>query len=286
MAADVENLRASLNVSEKRNEVKEPHYLVQTSDGKTLFLRSWSPSAKSDIAVLVFHGITAHSGAYGNMLATPLSKAGFNVLGIDLRGHGLSDGNRGDYPSKDRLVKDLCEVISFVKQRFPRVIILGHSLGVVTAIVAINNCIDKIDGIILLSAGRVPKPGVYKKPGFALSMKVIFSLIFNPGRPIIKYYRDGMMGIDDPLFNFAYSPRFMTILNAKKVAFPPTIAVPIMMGVGEYDEIFSVEAARALFEEINASNKEFMIMPGAKHAVFPEGSTNKLTTWLRENFMK
>ncbi len=95
-----------------------------------------------------------------------------------------------------------------------------------------------------------------------------------------------MMGIDDPLFNFTYSARFMTIFSAKKVAFPPSIAVPVFMGVGEHDEIFSVDGARALFEEINASNKEFMIIPGAKHAVFPEGSTSKLTEWLQKNFMK
>ncbi len=95
------------------------------------------------------------------MIADPLSKEGYTVYGLDLRGHGLSDGNRGDYPSKDRLARDLCETIAFVKQKVPVVILLGHSLGVLSAITALNHCLDDINGLILSSAAKTVRPGVY-----------------------------------------------------------------------------------------------------------------------------
>jgi acylglycerol lipase len=51
-----------------RQNYKGPHNQFITTDGETLFLRRWNPdsieSAKRDIAVLIFHGFTAYSGAY------------------------------------------------------------------------------------------------------------------------------------------------------------------------------------------------------------------------------
>ena len=59
-----------------RQNLKEAHLQFTTTDGETLFLRRWNPDsivpAKKDIAVLIFHGITAHSGAY-DMAGRPIS---------------------------------------------------------------------------------------------------------------------------------------------------------------------------------------------------------------------
>jgi hypothetical protein len=92
--------------AELRNNFKEKHNHFTTTDGEILFLRRWDPDsiilAKKDIAVLIFHGITAHSGAY-NMAGVPLSAGGYTTFGLDYRGHGLSGGNRGDSPGKERL---------------------------------------------------------------------------------------------------------------------------------------------------------------------------------------
>jgi hypothetical protein len=88
-----------------RQNFKGPHHQFTTTDGQTLFLRRWNPDsiipAKKDIAVLIFHGFTAHSGAY-DMAGIPISSGGYTTFGLDYRGHGLSDGNRGDSPNKER----------------------------------------------------------------------------------------------------------------------------------------------------------------------------------------
>ena len=138
-----------------RQNYKEAHDQFTTTDGQTLFLRRWNPDsilqAKKDIAVLIFTGITAHSGAY-NMAGRPISSGGYTTFGLDYRGHGLSDGNRGDSPNKERWIADLAESVKYIKSLgYPKVIILGHSLGVASAICATNAIPDEISGLILLS---------------------------------------------------------------------------------------------------------------------------------------
>jgi hypothetical protein len=54
--------------TELRHGFTAPHHVITTSDGAELFLRRWNPDTiqaeKKDVAVLILHGITAHSGAY------------------------------------------------------------------------------------------------------------------------------------------------------------------------------------------------------------------------------
>ena len=274
----------NLRVTKLRNEFDGPHYLISTSDDKVLFLRVWKPqTTPKKEAILIFHGITAYSGPY-ELLAELLSQKGYSVFGLDLRGHGLSEGIRGDYPSKERLVKDLCETIAFVKQKVPHVILLGHSLGVLSSLIATNHCLEDINGLILLSAARTFRPGIYPKVSIFTKLKILISSILFPSKPVITYYREGMLGFDDPLFNFKYTFRFMKTFRAEDLKIPERLNFPILVGLGEQDELFTVEAGRELFDEIPSSNKEFFIIPGAKHVEFPEGSLDRLVKWLDEKF--
>ncbi len=93
---------ARLDIAGLRAPFHEPHELVETSDGKVLFLRRWDSTVPSRTAFLVLHGITACRGPYGPLLEQEVAGAGFPVFGLDLRGHGLSDGRRGDIPSRVR----------------------------------------------------------------------------------------------------------------------------------------------------------------------------------------
>jgi alpha-beta hydrolase superfamily lysophospholipase len=217
------------------------------------------------------------------MLGVPLSKIGYTVYGLDLRGHGLSGGIRGDYPSNERFVKDLGESILFLKEKHPTLILLGHSLGVLTALIASNFYLKDISGLILISAAREAKPGVYNKMAISTKLKILLSSIIKPSKPIISYYRDGMTGVNDPLYNFKYTLRFMKIFNVKKLNIPDKFEIPI--AIGEHDEIFSVESARSFFDEIPSENKRFIILPGAKHAEFSEGSWKELISWLSSTFI-
>ena len=273
-----------IDVKKLREEFKEPHEVVTTSDGITLFLRKWESQSPSNKVVLILHGITAYSGPY-EMFGKAISKAGFTAVGLDLRGHGLSDGNRGDYPSKERLISDLVETISYLKKQYSTLLIFGHSLGVLTALITKKNSTEKIDGLILMSAGKTITPGVYKSPSVLQKLKILFSAIFRPSKPVINYYREGLLGLDDPLFNFNYTLRFMRLVSFQDLDFSEEIECPVILGVGEHDEIFSVESAQSLLDEIPSEDKKFFIMAGAKHAVeFTEEVFEEIKSWLSTKF--
>jgi acylglycerol lipase len=292
---------AGLDVAKLRNEFKGPHELVKTSDGKTIFLRHWEGAPGNGLAVLVFHGITAYSGPYGRLLAEELAAAGFNVFGMDLRGHGMSDGARGDYPSGERLSQDLCETIAFLKGRFSKVVVLGHSLGALSAVIAVNHCGANVDGLVLLSAGRKIRPGAFGRPPAGVALKTLLGVFLFPGTPLIEYRRSGMTRPDDPLFNFQYTARFYSTfygrsawavvrmfgkneIDSPNLAVSGKLDIPVLVGVGDQDEIFPPESARAFFDDVPSNRKEFVVIPRGRHAAFPAGAWGPLIAWLRTSY--
>ena len=269
-----------IDVIKLRDEFKEPFEIVKTTDGVSLFLRKWEPKSPSNKAILILHGITAYSGPY-EMFGKAIANIGFLAYGLDLRGHGLSDGVRGDYPNRERLVSDLVETVAFLKKKFEILLVLGHSLGVLNALIMKTNSKEKIDGLILLSAGKTVKPGVYKERTVKEKLKILVSAIFRPSKPVIKYYREGILGLDDPLFNFNYTLRFMKFVRFDDLNLPEDIQCPVILGVGEFDELFSIESAQALLDLIPSKDKKFYVMPGAKHAVeFNDAAFEELKSWL------
>ncbi len=285
-----------------RNGFTGPHELLRTSDGAVLFLRRWDTPRAHGVSVLIFHGITAHSGPYGSILGQALADGGYPVYGLDLRGHGLSDGVRGDYPSAERYAADLSEAVEFVKARSPKLVLLGHSLGVLSALRAQQVRPEDTDGLILLSAGKRIRTGVRDRPTAGQALEAIIGIGILRGTPLITYTRrEGMVGLDDPLFNFRYSARFYTAtfgVGALQVArmfrqgtvdspyLRPSgqVRIPVLFGVGDQDEYFPVESVRQFCDGFDADAKEFFVIPRAKHAAFPPDSWAPLLAWLGEKF--
>ncbi len=267
-----------------RQNYKDAHQQFKTTDSVTLFLRRWDPDslepAKQDIAVLIFHGITAHSGAY-NMAGVPFSAGGYTVFGLDYRGHGLSDGNRGDSPGKDRWTSDLAESIRYIKSLgFKRIIVMGHSLGVAAAICAANAVPDQISGLVLLSGAYESKKGSGSTMSLVQKGRILAATAIRPSYPVVEYYREGMAGAHDPLFNFRYTLRFMTMYNVKELKLPETMDVPVLVGVGDKDELFAVDKVKEFYDLIPGDNKEFLVMKNATHAVIPVECWEGIVGWM------
>ena len=288
---------ARLDVERLRAGFTGPHEVVRASDGQRLFLRRWDAPGESPVSLLVLHGITAHSGPYGPPLAEPLARAGVPVFGMDLRGHGLSDGVRGDYPGPGRFASDLAETVAYVKARSKRLVVLGHSLGSLSAVVAQRQRPRDVDGVILLSAGTRIRAERYRRPTGAAALRSLVGVALLRGTPLIDYRRPGMLGLDDPLFNFRYSARFYTVLygvparpllrmmrtglvDSPNLRFEPRLRVPLLVAVGDQDELIPVDSARALCDAANGEDKEFLPIPGGRHAVFPKEAPELLRGWL------
>lgn len=271
-----------------RRNLEETHEQFTSTDGQTLFLRRWDPDSivpqKKDIAILIFHGFTAHSGAY-NMAGIPISSGGYTTFGLDYRGHGLSDGNRGDSPNKERWISDLAESVKYVKSLgYPNVIILGHSLGVASAICAADAIPDEISGLILLSGAYEGKQGLVKPPTFYQKTKILASSIFRPSYQVVEYYRDGMTGSKDPLFNFRYTLRFLTMIDVKQLRLPKDLNIPVLVGVGDMDELFDIDKVKEFYDAVPGNKKEFLVMKNTTHARIPVESWEEVVSWLNKNF--
>ncbi|HEY4965418.1 MAG TPA: alpha/beta fold hydrolase [Puia sp.] len=265
-----------------------PHDQFTTTDGVTLFLRRWNPDsltpAKKGIAVLIFHGFTAHSGAY-NMAGVPISAAGYTTFGLDYRGHGLSDGNRGDSPGKDRWIADLSESVTYVRGLgFSKVIVLGHSLGVASAICAADAVPNEIAGLVLMSGAYEGRKGLSEPPGFFEKTRILASAIFRPSYPAVEYYRKGMTVTKDSLFNFRYTLRYLTMMDVKRLRLPKDLNIPVLVTVGDQDELFEVDKVRDFYDTIPGNQKEFLVMKNTTHAKIPPESWQQVVDWLNRHF--
>ena len=117
----------------------EKEGFFKTHDGLNLFYRHWDVSQPRAVCLLV-HGLAEHSGRYGN-LAGRLTAKGHSVWSMDHRGHGRSEGIRGDCRSLQEFVDDL----HLLKQRAAEALpglplfVIGHSLG---GLIALTYAVD------------------------------------------------------------------------------------------------------------------------------------------------
>ena len=104
---------------------------LAASDGVKLAYRAYIP--EQPIASLVFyHGGGAHSGAgYVHLAAGLRDHAQIAVYTPDCRGHGESEGERGDAPSAEQLYHDVDSLLALARSAHPdRPLFLGgHSSG-------------------------------------------------------------------------------------------------------------------------------------------------------------
>lgn len=270
--------------TELRNEFTGPHHLISTTDGETLFLRRWNPDSippeKKGVAVLILHGITAYSGPY-EMAGIPFSENGYVTFGMDYRGHGLSGGNRGDNPGKDRWYADLAETVHFIKDLgFSDLVVLGHSMGVASAICVANEVPDQISGLVLLSGAYEGKPSSSPPPSIFELTRLVTSSVLRPSHQAFEYYRPGMTVTKDSLFTLRYTPRFLTMLDVKSLRLPEDLNIPVLVGTGDQDELFEVDQVRDFYDLVPGSKKEFLVMKNTTHAAIPRESWMQIVEWL------
>ena len=98
-------------------------------DGTPLQIRDW-PLTRPRAVVVLVHGLGEHAGRYG-ALAGRLNDARMAVVAADLRGHGLSGGQRGHAAAFEDLLADLDVVVAWAAASTPGrpLFLLGHSLG-------------------------------------------------------------------------------------------------------------------------------------------------------------
>jgi acylglycerol lipase len=130
--------------------------------GVQLLVRSWRPERAPRGIVAIVPGFNSHGGYYF-WTAEQLVAAGFCVYAVDLRGRGLSDGERFYVESVGEYVHDVATLVTLAKSREPGLplYLLGHSAGGVIACVYTLEHQGELAGLICESfAHQVPAPDI------------------------------------------------------------------------------------------------------------------------------
>ena len=101
------------------------HLYIPSRDGTRLHLVRWTPEGESRGHVILCHGLAEHMGRYSHV-AERLVKDGWQVSGIELRGHGDSEGKRGHVNRWSEYIDDLKAAAETVNGPH---FLLGHSMG-------------------------------------------------------------------------------------------------------------------------------------------------------------
>jgi alpha-beta hydrolase superfamily lysophospholipase len=123
-----------------------------TADGLQLVRMSWPAAGKPRGTVLIVHGLGEHCERYVR-LAADLTAAGWLVHGYDQRGHGASEGARGDIATPTSLQADLALLLDTLhEEQVPRpLVLLGHSMGGAVAARFVADSPADVDALVLSS---------------------------------------------------------------------------------------------------------------------------------------
>ena len=228
------------------------------------------------------------------------------MIGIDLPGHGLSEGKRGHF-TMDFLVSTVHDITTHVINKFgENVILAGSSLGGFTSLYAIS-ADDRIKAGVCNNAAIlneeahkkiVQLKGIYKVlrpvmpffarilPTFRLSVWIylnIENLVYNKDLlPIFETFIK-----TDRLVSDKYTLK--SLLTQMKAPLPNPIEgieTPILIINGDDDVLFSVEYMEEVIERLEKSrNKRLEIIPNSAHLIFHENrddSIDRIVKWLNE----
>lgn len=109
---------------------KSPQYIA-ASDGVKLGYYNFIPEHPHAIMIF-YHGSGLWSNQLYQYMAQELEqKYNIGTYLFDIRGHGNSEGNRGDAPSKTQVWQDISTAINYVQQKHKGcpVVLGGHSSG-------------------------------------------------------------------------------------------------------------------------------------------------------------
>jgi pimeloyl-ACP methyl ester carboxylesterase len=261
-------------------------------------------TVSKDAPTLIFvPGTSVYGLCYAEILHE-IGKAGYNIIAIDPRGHGRSEGKRGDYTIEE-LMFDVETVVQYAKETFnQKVSLMGSSQGgIVCFYLAAKNI--QVDSIICQnfadlaweetnSIARYPKLAKMGKPlirflGKAFPNLTVSTLSYLDLKSIkVKYFGNLYNFIvEDPYAVSKISLRAARSLVNAPMAMPvENIKIPIFVFQGDSDIVFPVAYTQKLYNKLTCK-KQMKLYPGCDHAIMVENVgliKDDLIAWLNESY--
>jgi len=244
-----------------------------TADGLSLAGRAWMPEAPVAIIALV-HGIAEHGGRYA-WLAARATQRGVGVVTVDLRGHGLSPGERSYVSRFDDYLHDVDALWSRAEQfaAGKPLFLMGHSMG---GAIALRWCAERrraMAGLVLSSAalnigGDVPRLLIALAPWLSRWLphlrgtRLDPSLISNDAGQVAAYVKDPLVSLKAPP---ARTGAELLAVMEKNRAAAPGMAQPVYLFHGDADRLTDPEGSRAIHAAWGGADKTLRLWPGSRH---------------------
>jgi pimeloyl-ACP methyl ester carboxylesterase len=108
---------------------KSENRFFTVRDNKRIF--AYRFATQSDNTIILIHGVGNSAYMYNKTAGLLQEATQAEVYAIDLRGHGQSEGNRGDVDYINQYVDDLADIVGTIRKEKPigKIIIAGHSMG-------------------------------------------------------------------------------------------------------------------------------------------------------------
>jgi pimeloyl-ACP methyl ester carboxylesterase len=245
---------------------------LEVGDGGRIHVDVYPAQGTARGSVIFVGGLSNH--AFGSaQFEYRLSQRGWNVVGVDLRGHGRSGGKRGDF-TIEMVVEDLAAAAAYAKDRFGGpVALMGSSLGGFYALCGAN-AIDGIDCAIshwiYLPNEAITKKDARMRPVALLLDKIAPQMKIKTTQiadwsgvcddPVLK-----QKCFDDPLMVWKYTARALASGFRYDPPRPLTkLRTPHLVLLGERDTMTPFEYTRGVYDQLEG-DKEWVTIPDAGH---------------------
>lgn len=215
--------------------------------------------------IIFLPGIGTYSQLYCELLSR-MSERGFNILAVDVRGHGFSGGPRGGYRVNE-VIADIQQLLDRLQSRFGGPFgIYGCSIGSKLGL-AVAERDSRIQALLChtLFLNELP-PDIFHMIGWN---SLFFSNLFTPQLKVnlrlfvdidnlLKYNPMGRYADHDPVLVWDYPVYTLhSIYSYPSRILRQSLAVPAAIITGDKDEILTLEYTRKL---INRSVQPFELI--------------------------
>jgi alpha-beta hydrolase superfamily lysophospholipase len=278
--------------------IQAKQQILHAADGTALHVNDYMITKREAHkgSIVLMHGLGEHIGRYAHVVKF-FNNCGLSVRGYDHRGHGKSEGKRGDVPIGDAILQDAQIVIEDFSSKFPEPpLLLGHSMGGLFAARFALAKMAPLSGLILSSpALSLPLSG-----GQKLLLKVLSKIAPGLGIPnglaIDRLSHDpaiakGYSG--DPLVHPKISSRLLLrMLDAIQYchSHASTLSIPCLIVVAGDDKLVDPEGSRKFFPNLPKRLGTMHIYEDFYHEIFNEVDAKRVfgdvRQWLvKENFI-
>lgn len=271
-----------------------------TVGGLSVHLRVLRTNEDAPTAVFI-PGTATYAMCYAEFLHA-LHRAGMNVVGLDPRGHGQSDGLRGHYTIHS-IMEDAEHAIHYAKHNFTGPVhLIGSSQGGITALYLTTKGVS-VDSVVCqniadLAANEATKLSRFPWLGrLGKPMLKHFARVFPKARiPIHSYLALYKVKVK----HFGNARRFMqedplalehitlsTLASLASTNLPNPLAeltLPVFVFQGDADEIFPVAYTQHLVDAIGSPIKEFKVYPERGHGIMvnePSEVARDVIRWIK-----